>query len=120
MGKFIRYDRRKCFAALLLTVFLAYLCSNSLFTHIHLMEDAVISHSHFYAGTPDKPGHSHSQAQISLIAALSHFAAVESGIQGQMLVMLFLCGVVTIITPRLVSSDHTFHSLRAPPATMTL
>lgn len=120
MGKFIRYDRRKSFATLLLAVFLAYLCSNSLFTHIHLTEDAVISHSHFYAGTSDNPEHSHSQAQISLIAALSHFSAVEVGVQGLLLVSLFLCGVVTIIAPRLASGNHTFHSLRAPPATMTL
>jgi hypothetical protein len=43
------------------------------FTHTHIVDGKVITHSHPYKGTSNNPSHSHSSAQLLTIAQLTHW-----------------------------------------------
>lgn len=55
---------------LLLTLFVTYQVSITMFTHVHYVNGVMIAHSHPYKGT-----HSHTASNIIVIA---HFAAFHS------------------------------------------
>jgi hypothetical protein len=60
------------FACFLLVLYCGYRVSVTCFFHSHIVDGQIIAHSHPYKGTPDNPGHSHTNAQFLLIEFLSH------------------------------------------------
>lgn len=102
-------------AAMLLTIFLAYLATSTLFPHAHLLNGEVLTHSHPYEGTPDNPGHSHSQAELQLIDSLTKYVAVAVGATLEINPILILCGIVAVAAADVVSRSAEYCSLRAPP-----
>lgn len=119
MGRTRENKRIRSYAMLLLTIFLTYLCSNSLFTHYHYSDSGVITHSHIYTGTPDKPDHSHTPTQFQLIATLADFIALEaSSIEIDLSATSILCDVISLENSNTRSCSVATHLLRAPPVTM--
>lgn len=59
----------------MLALFLSYQASTTLFTHTHIIDGRVITHSHPY----DSQAHSHSDAQIFALGHISSFAGEELG-----------------------------------------
>ncbi len=57
----------------MLGFFMAYFCSITLFSHVHIINGVTIVHSH-----PFKQGHTHSQEQAINLFSLSHFLSVET------------------------------------------
>jgi hypothetical protein len=108
---------KKCFLAdLLLVVFCSYMISISCFTHSHIVNGQLLTHSHPYKGTSANPEHSHTTAQFVSIALLSHFVTLSATFVG----LLHILSVKIII--RKIS--RTFfdkqlqirpYALRAPP-----
>lgn len=119
MGKARDNKRISGYAILLLTIFLTYLCSNSLFTHYHYLDGEYATHSHIYTGTPDKPDHNHTPTQFQLIATLSHFWALGGvSVEWVCTPIYFLCGVIAIGVTNTITRRTSSNHLRAPPATM--
>lgn len=119
MGDITKYNQRRGFATLLLTIFLMHLCSISLFTHYHHFNDGIIAHSHIYVGTPDNPDHGHTKEQVQLIATLSGITAMSATIhQIDFNPTYFLCSIILFGAAHAISRTTTLHQLRAPPATM--
>jgi hypothetical protein len=119
MGNARGHNRLKGYAILLLTIFLTYLCSNSLFTHYHYSEGGVITHSHIYTGTPDKPDHSHTPTQFELLATLADFIALEaSSIEIDLSATSVVCELISQENSDVCTSSVATPSLRAPPVTM--
>ncbi len=119
MGIGLRYKPLKGYAVLLLTIFITYLCSNSLFIHYHSINGRVVVHSHIYGGTPDKPEHNHTQSQFDLIATLSDFFALKATSKSQNLTpIFFLCSIIAIAVECAHSSSVVNTQLRAPPVMM--
>lgn len=119
MGNAREHNRLKGYAILLLTIFLTYLCSNTLFTHYHYSEGGVITHSHIYTGTPDKPDHSHTPTQFELLATLADFIALEaSSVDIDLSASYVLCEVISQESSLICSCSVATPSLRAPPVTM--
>ena len=113
------HNRLKGYAILLLTIFLTYLCSNSLFTHYHYSEGGVITHSHIYTGTPDKPDHSHTPTQFELLATLADFIALEaSSIEIDLSATSVVCELISQESSDACTCSVATPSLRAPPTTM--
>ena len=108
--------KKRVWSVFLLARFISYTANTTLFVHAHLVNGRLITHSHFYRGLPDNPGHEHSSAQYQTIAFLSH---------------LLMSGVSTIIFACLLVGKKIFrrcsildfkkntgrfaYSLRAPP-----
>ena len=105
-------------AALLLTIFLAYLATSTLFPHTHSLNGEVLTHSHPYNGTPENPEHSHSQAQLQLIDSLSKYVAIAQCSTLEINPILILCGIVVVTTAAGSSCGTCSYSLRAPPVIM--
>ena len=119
MGRTRENKRIRSYAMLLLTIFLTYLCSNSLFTHYHYSEGGVVTHSHIYTGTPDKPDHSHTPTQFELLATLADFIALEaSSIEIEPSATYVICELISQENSDACSSSVATPSLRAPPTTM--
>ena len=119
MGNAREHNRLKGYAILLLTIFLTYLCSNSLFTHYHYSEGGVVTHSHIYTGTPDKPDHSHTPTQFELLATLADFIALEaSSIEVEPSTTSIVCELISQESSNVCTSSVATPSLRAPPVTM--
>lgn len=119
MGNAREHNRLKGYAILLLTIFLTYLCSNSLFTHYHYSEGGVITHSHIYTGTPDKPDHSHTPTQFELLATLADFIALEaSSIEIEPSATYVVCELISQENSDACTCSVATPSLRAPPTTM--
>lgn len=119
MGIGLRHKSIKGYALLLLTIFITYLCSNSLFIHNHSINGRVVVHSHIYQGTPDKPEHNHTQSQFDLIATLSEFFALKVSLESYNFIpIFFLCGIIAIAVECAHSSSVVNAQLRAPPVMM--
>lgn len=119
MGRTRENKRIRSYAILLLTIFLTYLCSNSLFTHYHYSEGGVVTHSHIYTGTPDKPDHSHTPTQFELLATLADFIALEaSSIEIDLSATSVVCELISQENSDVCTSSVATPSLRAPPTTM--
>ena len=57
--------------AALLMIFAAYFVSITFFTHSHLVDGQIITHSHPYTQAPDTGSHTHTSVQFQTIAHLS-------------------------------------------------
>ncbi len=121
MRRFCRHNTVSRYAMVLLTIFLTYLCSNSLFMHYHDIADSKIAHSHIYFGSQGNPEHSHTQTQLQLLEYLADFTSLEAVTPAvQAAQVLFFCGIVLLGAERTVSHTAALHLLRAPPVTMIL
>ena len=119
MGIRLRHKSIKGYALLLLTIFITYLCSNTLFIHNHSVNGRVVVHSHIYQGTPDKPEHNHTQSQFDLIATLSEFFALKVSLESYNFIpIFFLCGIIALAAECAHSSSVVNTQLRAPPVMM--
>lgn len=108
--------KRDSLARVVLLAFLGYLVCITLFPHTHTIRGFKFTHSHPYAGTPENPGHVHTENEILTIAYASMLLAV-------------LAAAVTVpdIFSRIVEARYvelhsqycyrlaTALSLRAPP-----
>lgn len=121
MNRFRRHILVSRYAMVLLTIFLTYLCSNSLFMHYHDIADSKIAHSHIYFGSQGNPEHSHTQTQLQLLEYLADFTSLEAVTPAvQAALVLFFCSIVLLGAERTVSHTAALHLLRAPPVRMIL
>lgn len=119
MGIRLRHKTIKGYAILLLTIFITYLCSNTLFIHNHSFEGRVVVHSHIYNGTPDKPEHDHTKSQFDLIATLSEFLALKASLSSQDFTPIYLlCCIIAVAAECVHSFSVVNIQLRAPPVMM--
>lgn len=74
-----RLLKKQLIPTLLLVLFLGYYGSVTLFYHIHIVGSQAITHSHPYmGGASGNPHHTHSSAELSLIAQLSQLGLLLS------------------------------------------
>lgn len=74
--KFGRKNRfRVACASFLMALFLSLWCSSNLFFHAHIINNQVITHSHFSS----EAGHSHSGAEFTVISMISLSFALLAG-----------------------------------------
>jgi hypothetical protein len=111
---------KKLLSLVLLSMFLAYYASITLFSHSHIINGVTIVHSHPYSkGTDSKPfNHQHSEKGVALIQFLSHFSSltVASLLSlGILLTLLYKIAVITRAEDPLIPSINSGLSLRAPP-----
>lgn len=108
---------RRLTAALLLAVFAAFACGNTMFTHSHVGADGgVVTHSHPYLPSAH---HTHSATQLLTLTAFNGIAfdGAATG-QGSFIPPVPVCREASRMTeaPRLYSAEMSARSLRAPPA----
>ncbi len=68
-----KFERRIFLPVAFLAIFLSYYAGISLFAHIHIVNGAVIVHSHPFA----KTSHDHSDAQVLAFNQAGHFHSVK-------------------------------------------
>lgn len=106
---------RRILSVALLLLFACYSASATLFVHSHLIDGEQIVHSHPLFGG-DGASHTHTKAEIKLIATLSSFAMVLVATFALREVDRKLLGKIVLpILTRKSSFAHRCASLRAPP-----
>jgi hypothetical protein len=116
MNKMIR-NKKWLVAGFLLALFCGYMISITCFSHSHVVNGQLVTHSHPYKGTPDNPGHSHTSTQFISIALLSYFLTLSASFAG--LVHILSGKIITREIFRTFSGEQLQirpYSLRAPPA----
>ena len=78
MEKFRSTYLRQLLSVVMMSLFVGYVASISLFTHVHQIDGQRVAHSHPYSGSSELPGHSHSQQQLLTISLLSSFVALAA------------------------------------------
>lgn len=98
---------------MLLTLFLAYQASITMFAHVHYVNGVMIVHSHPSADSD----HSHSQSQILTLAQVSEWAGTEPVFVTLAEVSLAVFDTIECERVSRTLSDIHSHciSLRAPP-----
>jgi hypothetical protein len=109
---------KKIISLFLLTLFVGYYGSVTLFFHTHVINGVTIVHSHIHAEKHhDTQNGGHTQQSITLIAQISHFCYVD--FSGEcVLKPLQVCKDTACTVPAMqwVASIHLQNlSLRAPP-----
>ena len=100
-------------ASFLMVLFLSLWCSSNLFFHTHIVNNQLITHSHFSS----EAGHSHSGAEFTVISMLSLSLALMAGA-----ILLLSFGVKGKISENFYNFNiaelftGSIRSLRAPPA----
>ena len=111
----MKQTARKILTIIGLLLFSCYYAGTTLFTHTHTVDGKQIVHSHFSLGGNGK-SHTHTKAEIQLIATLSSFTAVVVATIALREVDRKLLGtVISPILTRKSTSAHRCTSLRAPP-----
>jgi len=98
---------------LLLTLFLTYQVSITLFTHVHIVNGVMIVHSHPSSGKH----HTHTTGQVISIAHLSTIQTLEAGVQIEVTVfrpVLYVLEYKTDTFRAKALCTQSIH-LRAPP-----
>ena len=98
---------------LLPLLFIAYWGGITLFTHSHVVNGVIISHSH-----PFKGEHEHSEVEVETIFFLSAFFSPSLTISyAAAPVFLFLMNVLSVLSTEHVKCRNSYKtiSLRAPP-----
>lgn len=111
----MKQSLRKILALSLLLLFASYYAGATLFIHSHSIDGEQIVHSHPIFGG-EGSSHSHSKAEINLIANLTSFALVVVAAIALSQVYVEMLGVFA--TPVVVADDlYKGHraQLRAPP-----
>ena len=78
-----RENVNKLIHLFLLALFLSYYGSITFFSHYHVVNGVTIVHSHFFCGHADTDGkadHTHSPKELTLIAYLTTFITLISGL----------------------------------------
>ena len=98
---------------MLLTLFLAYQASITMFAHVHYVNGVMIVHSH----PSNDSDHSHSQSQILTLAQVSEWAGTEPVFVTLAEVSLAVFDTIECERVSRTLSDIHSHciSLRAPP-----
>lgn len=107
--------RRRHIAALLLLIFAAFACGNTLCVHSHVNADGgVVTHSHPYLPSS---GHSHSAAQLLTLAAVNAIGFESAdGVAGIMAPQQLCTTVHAVAAPAAkCAAGLDTRSLRAPP-----
>ena len=107
------YIKRVLLSFLLLTLFVTYQVSITMFTHVHYVNGVMIAHSHPYKGT-----HSHSTSNFVVIAHFATFHSLEAHVQYDFTPerpVLFTVEIPESI-PVTTETHLRVISLRAPPA----
>lgn len=111
----MKQTARKILAIIGLLLFSCYYAGTTFFSHTHWIDGQQIVHSHFSFGG-DGTSHSHTKAEIQLIAALSSFAIIVAAtialreVDRRLLEVIFTPEVARF---NLFAGHST--SLRAPP-----
>lgn len=95
---------------LVVSLFVSYYASVTMFVHTHFFEWGTITHSH-----PASTGHSHSTDSYLLIDSLSTFVAVFSAAAAVITVGYTLFRVLTTEVTYTFFAKVRLYSLRAPP-----
>jgi len=111
---------KRLFSCFLLTIFLGFYASITLFSHTHIINGVTIVHSHAYkTGKDGKPiSHNHSEKEYSLIQLLSNITttfATGFVVLGIILLLLYRIIVLNNDDNYLNLSGNCTYSLRAPP-----
>ncbi|MDR0604130.1 MAG: hypothetical protein LBG80_07505 [Bacteroidales bacterium] len=115
MNKMI-YNKKCLLAVFLLVVFCGYMVSITCFTHSHIVNGQLVTHSHPYKGTPYNPEHTHTATQLISIALLSYFVTLGATFVG--FVHIFSCRIITLkIFQTFFDKQPQIrpYALRAPP-----
>lgn len=111
----LKQRTRKILSLIALLLFAAYYAGATLFSHTHFIDGEQIVHSHFSFGG-NGSSHTHSKAELQLIALLTTFSIVAVAAVSLMHIERPLIGSVSIFnvlpTDRFVGSISL---LRAPP-----
>lgn len=111
----MKQTARRILSAALLLLLASYFASATLFIHTHSIDGEQIVHSHFSFGA-ERSSHSHTKAEIELIANLTSFAVVIVAATVLKLVDRRLLGIIAMPEiARKSSSVARYISLRAPP-----
>lgn len=111
----MKQTARRILSAALLLLLASYFASATLFIHTHSIDGEQIVHSHISFGG-NGSSHSHTKAEINLIANLTSFVVVVVAALALKRVDRRLLDVIT--TPEIArksSSVARYISLRAPP-----
>ena len=110
----MRRVKRVLSSLLLLTLFIVYQVSITMFTHVHYVNGVMIAHSH-----PSHGKHTHTKTEIVVIDRLSSFHSLEADIPVNVIdpvrPLLFYVEVQPE-TPVVLGMHLRVLSLRAPPA----
>ncbi len=111
----MKQTARKILTIIGLLLFSCYYAGTTFFTHTHSIDGEQIVHSHFSFGG-DGTSHSHTKAEIVLIATLSSFVmVVAAAIALREVDRQLLRVIITPQSTHTISSQRGCASLRAPP-----
>jgi hypothetical protein len=111
------HNKKYLLASFLLVIFCGYMVSITCFTHTHIINGQLVSHSHPYKGSPSNPEHNHTATQLISIALLSYFVTLS----------VMFVGLLHILSSKIIIRKifQTFfdkqlqirsYALRAPPS----
>lgn len=102
-------------------LFAGYFLSVSLFEHMHVVDGAMIVHSHPFKSWPGGSSHQHSNSQFQFFHFLSHFSAPDCCVSALTLhfnpVLLFRY-TVPLLSPGFSGRSGGILSTRAPPCSV--
>lgn len=102
---------------LMLLIFISYISCITLFPHTHSVKGRTITHSHPYNGSPDNPGHNHTQMQFSAIAMLSTAFFIKAADKIELGALFTISAIIiTALKNKATQCAERYLSLRAPPA----
>jgi hypothetical protein len=101
---------------MLITLFVSYYMSATLFSHTHYFAWGTVTHSHPYNPFSDKPlNHSHTPGQCLIIALLTHIVAVCTATAYVVFATVLMQRIVLPTRRLRHCSQQRFSPLRAPP-----
>ncbi len=108
----MRRVKRVLSSLLLLTLFIVYQVSITIFTHVHYVNGVMVVHSH-----PSHGKHTHSKIEVVIIARLSSFHSLEADepIHIEAIRPLLYCLQQQTDIPVMPETHMRVVSLRAPP-----
>lgn len=109
----MRRIKRVLLSLSLLSLFVTYEVSITMFTHVHYVNGVMVAHSHPYKGA-----HSHSKSNILVIAQIASFHSLEADVCYNVTPERSMLYTVEIPESISISVGEHFRipSLRAPPA----
>jgi hypothetical protein len=101
--------------SLLLSLFLWYWSSVTLFSHEHFVDGERVMHSHPFAGS----SHNHTSSQMQVISFLAMFLALATTTGFALCKSDGFKSEITLnLTEKIAIAPHTSRSLRSPPTTL--
>lgn len=105
--------RHRIIALLLALLFVGYYASNTMFEHVHYVDNVMVVHSHPFGGS----GHSHTSAGMQAISLLNSAIILGSPETVTTSPAMLLIAIVGFVAAAAAISRHLLSlSLRAPPA----